>query len=155
MAVAMFIVGYPTETLEDFQETMDMLTKYTPYLYNGTIVEARLGGTQHIEPMSALGRDPDIVASRDSEGNMDIYNWTYTKNPDLTFKERIRRRLVIMEHAQQLGYLSPTNNQEIAILKKKWQLLKEQDEILNKPSTIYISNPGPKSSPKAEQTTTV
>ena len=47
------------------------------------------------------------------------------KNPDLTFKERIRRRLTIMEHAQSLGYLSPTNNQEIAILRKRWNSINE------------------------------
>jgi hypothetical protein len=127
MAVLLFIVGYPTETQEYFKETMDMLTKYKPYVDNGTIVEACLGGTQHIDPNSALGRDPDIVTPKDSNGHVDYFNWTYTKNPDLIFKERIRRRLVIMEHAQSLGYLSPTNNQEIAILRKRWKSIDENN----------------------------
>ena len=30
-----------------------------------------------------------------------------------------------MEHAQSLGYLSPTNNQEIAILRKRWNSINE------------------------------
>lgn len=125
MAVLMFIVGYPTETQDDFHQTMDMLTRYQPYVENGTVVEATLGGTLHIEPNSALAKDPHIITSLDSEGNIDYFNWAYSKNPELTFKERIRRRLVIMEHAQSLGYLSPTNNQEIAILRKRWNSIDE------------------------------
>ena len=109
---------------------MDMLTKYQPYVENGTVVEACLGGTQHIDPNSALGKDPHIITSIDSKGNTDYFNWTYTKNPELTFKERIRRRLVIMEHAQSLGYLSPTNNQEIAILRKRWKSINENDNTV-------------------------
>jgi hypothetical protein len=129
-AVLLFIVGYPTETADDFRQTMDMLTKYQPYVENGTVVEACLGGTQHIDPNSALGKDPHIITSIDSKGNTDYFNWTYTKNPELTFKERIRRRLVIMEHAQSLGYLSPTNNQEIAILRKRWKSINENDNTV-------------------------
>ena len=125
MAVLMFIVGYPTETLEDFKQTMDMLTRYQPYVNNGTVVEATLGGTLHIDPNSALAKDPHIITSLDSAGNIDYFNWAYSKNPELTFKERIRRRLTIMEHAQSLGYLSPTNNQEIAILRKRWNSINE------------------------------
>ena len=129
-AVLLFIVGYPTETIEDFHHTMDMLTRYQPYVESGTVVEACLGGTQHIDPNSALGKDPHIVTSIDSKGNVDYFNWTYTLNPDLTFKERIRRRLVIMEHAQSLDYLSPTNNQEIAILRKRWKSINENSNTI-------------------------
>ncbi len=109
---------------------MDMLTRYQPYVESGTVVEACLGGTQHIDPNSALGKDPHIVTSIDSKGNVDYFNWTYTLNPDLTFKERIRRRLVIMEHAQSLDYLSPTNNQEIAILRKRWKSINENSNTI-------------------------
>ena len=125
MAVLMFIVGYPTETQDDFKATMDMLTRYQKYVDNGTVVEATLGGTLHIDPNSALAKDPHIITGVDSAGNIDYFNWAYSKNPDLTFKERIRRRLIIMEHAQSLGYLSPTNNQEIAILRKRWNSINE------------------------------
>lgn len=130
MAVLMLIVGYPTETLEDFHQTMDMLTRYQPYVGNGTVVEATLGGTLHIDPNSALGKDPNIITSLDSKGNVDYFNWAYSKNLELTFKERIRRRLVIMEHAQSLGYLSPTNNQEIAILRKRWKNINENSNTI-------------------------
>lgn len=122
--VMLMIVGYPTETLEDHQATMDMFTKYTPYLKSGTIVEACLGGTQHIEPDSALGRDPDLFVPRKADGSLDIFNWSYKHNPDLTFKERIRRRLQLMEHTALLGYASPTNHQEMEILRKRWNSLK-------------------------------
>lgn len=127
MAILLLIVGYPTETQQDFEQTIDMLTKFKPYVDDGTIIEATLGGTQHIDPGSALAKDPNIITSVDELGNVDVYNWRYTKNPDLTFKERIRRRLLIMEHAQSLNYLSPTNNQEIALLKKRWRALNESN----------------------------
>ena len=148
-AVLLLIVGYPTETKDDFQQTMDMLTKYQPYVENGTIVEACLGGTQHIEPNSQLGRDPDIVKGVDANGDIDYYNWIYTKNPELTFKERIRRRLVIMEHAQSLGYLSPTNNQEIAILRKRWNSI---DEFSNTNKNDDSLKPRPELAHQSQQT---
>jgi hypothetical protein len=53
--------------------------------------------------------------------------WVYKNNPDLTLKERIRRRLILLDHAEKLKYLSPTNAQEILYLQAKWQELKNYD----------------------------
>ena len=121
MVVFLMIVGYPTETLDDFQATVDMLTRYKPYLESGTIVEACLGGTLRIEPNTSLSRDSNVIFQLDTNGKKDDLNWVYQTNPDLTLKERIRRRLVLMTHAQELGYLSPTNHQEILYLQSKWK----------------------------------
>jgi hypothetical protein len=120
MVVLLLIVGYPTETLEDFQATLDMLTRYRPYLENGTVIEACLGGTLRIEPNTELSRDSKVRFLTDPTGQIDDLNWVYDSNLELDLRERIRRRLVIMKHARDLGYLSPTNDQEILYLQSKW-----------------------------------
>ena len=119
MTVFLLIVGYPTETQKDFEATLQMLTRYQNYLHNGTIIEACLGGTLRIEPNTGLANDPHVRFERDTQGNIDDLNWTYTINPDLSLQERIRRRLVLMDHATKLGYMSPTNHQEMTYLQAK------------------------------------
>lgn len=120
MVVLLLIVGYPTETEEDFQATLDMLTRYRSYLQSGTVIEACLGGTLRIEPNTELSRDPNVEFLPNHRGQVDDLNWIYRSNPTLDLRERIRRRLVAMKHAQELGYLSPTNDQEILYLQSKW-----------------------------------
>jgi hypothetical protein len=51
-----------------------------------------------------------------------------------------------MEHAQSLGYLSPTNNQEIAILRKRWNSIdefsntnKNDDSLKSRPELAHQS----------------
>jgi hypothetical protein len=125
MVVLLLVVGYPTETQQDFQDTLDMLTRYKPYMDSGTIVEACLGGTLRIEPNTRLSTDSQVMFHLDEHNKKDDLNWKYQSNPELTLKERIRRRLVLMTHAQELGYMSPTNNQEILYLQSKWKELQK------------------------------
>ena len=150
-AILLLIIGYPTETQQDFQDTIDMLSRYKPYVDDGTIIEAVLGGTQHIQPNTALGRDPNVIIEKDSEGRLDFFNWQYKLNPSLTFKERIRRRIVIMEHAQKLGFISPTNNQEIEILKKRWESFKNESK--NQPETTDVTESRTQSENPSQQRT--
>ena len=129
-ALFLIIVGYPTETEKDFQDTLDMLTRYKRYRDNGTLIEACLGGTLRVEPQSELAKDPMLhFIPMNNQTNDDLL-WIYDGNPDLNLKERIRRRLILMEHAQKLNYLSPSNDQEILLLRSKWQTLKEYDSIV-------------------------
>ena len=150
-AILLLIIGYPTETQQDFQDTIDMLSRYKPYVDDGTIIEAVLGGTQHIQPNTALGRDPNVIIEKDNEGRLDFFNWQYKLNPSLTFKERIRRRIVIMEHAQKLGFISPTNNQEIEILKKRWESFKNESK--NQPETTDVTESRTQSENPSQQRT--
>lgn len=126
--VYLLIVGYPTETVADFQQTLDLLSDNSKYRENGTIVEACLGGTLRIEPGTKLSKDPQVHFIAMEENKKDDLLWEYESNPTLTLKERIRRRLVLLEHASKLNYLSPTNEQEILYLKSKWATLKDYDK---------------------------
>ena len=71
----------------------------------------------------------------------------YTDN----IKERIRRRIVIMEHAQKLGFISPTNNQEIEILKKRWESFKNESK--NQPETTDVTESRTQSENPSQQRT--
>lgn len=124
-AVLLLIVGYPSETEKDFNETLEMLRRYKKYLASNTVVEACLGGTLRVENNTGLANDPHIIREKTSNGVFDDLLWTYKKNPELTLKERIKRRFVLMECAQDLGYMSPTNNQELLYLKSKWESFKD------------------------------
>jgi hypothetical protein len=81
-----------------------------------------------VEPNSKLAQDPMIHFIPMENNKQDDLLWVYKNNPDLTLKERIRRRLVLLDHAEKLKYLSPTNAQEILYLQAKWQELKSYDK---------------------------
>lgn len=98
----LMIVGYPTETQEDFQQTLDMFTRYKPYLDNGIIEEVNLGLTLNLLPATPLYDNKgeyDIV-----QMNEHINDWVCKTNPTLTYKERLYRRIVLQAHCERLGY---------------------------------------------------
>ena len=98
----LMIVGYPTETHQDFQDSIDMFTRYKPYLDNGTIEEVNLGLTLNLLPGTPLHINKDeynIIQS-----NNHINDWVCESNPSLDYKERLRRRIYLQQHVEHLGY---------------------------------------------------
>lgn len=96
------IVGYPTETLEDFEMTVKMFDRYKPYLDNGTIDQVNLGETLLVLPGTPLDlrkKELGII-----KANNHISDWICRTNPSLDYKERLRRRIWIQEHIEKLGY---------------------------------------------------
>lgn len=98
----LMIVGYPTETLDDFQQTLDMFTKYKPYSDRGTIEEVNLGLTLNLLPNTPL--TDNIERYRLKKFNNHINDWICEDNPGLDYKERLRRRIVLQAHVESLGY---------------------------------------------------
>ena len=98
----LMIVGYPTETAQDFQDSLDMFTKYLPYANNGTIDEINLGLTLNLLPNTPL-HDKRVEYGLVQEENH-INNWVCKTNPELDYKERLRRRIMFQEHVETLGY---------------------------------------------------
>jgi len=98
--------AYPTETLEDHNDTIDLLKKLQKY----NISETVFGASLHT-PMSILTNTP-IHSMMDELGihmsGLETYgntaNWTIDSNPELTIKERYRRYLELSDLAIELRY---------------------------------------------------
>ena len=97
----LMFTGMPTETEEDFQQTLDLLTRLTPYKEK-VITEIQLGYLTTIYPGTPLydssKADSDTILSKDS------VIWYNKNNPKLTHNERLNRRIKFEEHARQCGY---------------------------------------------------
>lgn len=101
-SVFLMFVGYPTETLEDFNQTLDMLTRYQHYVDN-TISSVQLGYNFSIHlgtPIYNASKDPTSTIIT----TVDPLVWYNKENKTLTYEERLRRRLTLQQHAQTLGY---------------------------------------------------
>lgn len=96
----LMIIGYPTETDIDFQETLDMFTKYKDYSDNGTIWGVNLGKTLVILPGSSLGANPSDYGIDFLEDG----NWI-NNSTGLDYATRIKRRMIAQEHLEKLGYV--------------------------------------------------
>jgi radical SAM superfamily enzyme YgiQ (UPF0313 family) len=102
----LMIFGYPTETLEDFNLTLNMLERYQ-HLAGKIITKLELGSTMAILPGSPLydmAHDLDIDLDRQEN------NWIAHQNLELTLEERIRRRHYAKDFAEKLGYSTEGNN---------------------------------------------
>jgi len=118
----LIIVGFPTETDEDFQATLDMLTKYQKYVADGTIIGVNLGTTLTIEEGTEMYERPNTLKIIGVDGQRPQgANWICEDNPDLTYKKRIMRRIQAQEHAVNLGYTFWKGDDQIKIMMDKYQ----------------------------------
>ena len=105
--VFLMIIGYVTETLQDHHDNLAMYARWQKYVATGTINGIDLSTSLTFLPNTPLER---MIGSHgiefpvnqvDAAGNP-VSNrliWTSKTNPDLTFEERIRRRLEVHEKA--------------------------------------------------------
>jgi radical SAM superfamily enzyme YgiQ (UPF0313 family) len=98
----LIIIGYPTETEHDFQETLRMFKRHQKYAAQGIILGVTLGAT-----MSALDNTPihntmagDITLQHKSFPT----SWVLKSNPELDYATRVRRRLQAEVVCDYLGY---------------------------------------------------
>jgi len=118
----LIIVGFPTETKEDFQQTLDMLSKYQRYVADGTIIGVNLGTTLTIEEGTALYNSPEKLKIVGVNNNRPQgTEWMCEDNPSLTYKERIMRRIQAQEHAVSLGYTFWKGDDQLKIMMDKYQ----------------------------------
>ncbi len=118
----LIIVGFPTETRQDFQDTLDMLSRYQKYVADGTIIGVNLGTTLTIEEGTELYNAPEKLKIIGINGQRPQGpDWRCQDNPELTYKERIMRRLEAQEHAMNLGYTFWKGDDQIKIMSDKYQ----------------------------------
>jgi tRNA A37 methylthiotransferase MiaB len=99
--VLLFIIGFYNETYDNFLETIDTIIRYQKYVANGTVIRMDLG-----HPLTITNETALFDRSYDLGITMDLINpnlWTCKTNPELTLKERIRRRLIAQLVCDKLG----------------------------------------------------
>jgi len=99
----LMLTGYVTETLEDHADTLVMFPRWQHYVADGTIRGIDLGPTLIILANTPLDHMREELGL--SFVNGDPKSWISSVNPDLTIKERVRRRLEA--HKQAIAYNWP------------------------------------------------
>lgn len=127
--VFLIITGYPTETKLDFQETINMFTKYKQY--SNTVITS-------VTPGSGLGiLSGTPLFEHAAEENIQLdkieTNWIAWNNLDLTVDEKIHRRQFLVDHLRKLGYnVSITDNAAFTMMLDKKDYYKKRQHIMIK-----------------------
>lgn len=115
----LIIVGYPTEEEKHFNETIQMFEKFV--VYKDVITGVNLGHTATLDEGTPLYNHADDF---EPEFNDVLgYDWINKDNPTLTFKERIRRRIILQEKLMDLGYTIWNADIQLKILKAEYDKL--------------------------------
>jgi len=122
----LIIAGYPTETEEDFNETLEMFTKYQGYAIDGTIFGVNLGGTLSIDsgtPLHINSHNLDLDFEPQSVDGAQVIglDWVNKKNPELDLLTRCKRRVLLQELLMDLGYTVWNGDHQLMRLKESYE----------------------------------
>ena len=128
----LMIVGFPSETREDFNQTLELLKKYQRYVADGTLTGINFGTTLTIgegTPMYEYPEQFNLVGVNGRRPN-DVF-WMHTENTELTYKERILRRIEAQELAVELGYTFWKGDDQLMFIKEKYQTILNENRNLS------------------------
>ena len=110
----LMIVGYPTETEKDFQDTLDLFTRHQDKI-GGALKSVAIGPTMVVLPKAPISQ---------MLGEMSMYSdingdWVYNEN---TLEVRLERWLRLREHVISLGYQAYPDRHSLQIKQYKDKL---------------------------------
>lgn len=133
-------LGHPEETEEDFRLTMDMYRRYQKYAGN-PIKKVQLNYLMVVQ------KNTPIYDKREQLGlylSMDPGLWYCKSNPELTLDERVRRRFILSELLDELGYEKASDDKlemdEMAIVYAKYDYARDLIERRNMYLDISIES---------------
>jgi anaerobic magnesium-protoporphyrin IX monomethyl ester cyclase len=104
----LMIINYPSETLDDFNTTLDQVGRWSKYLADHTIIGITVHPILEIVKDAPLYRKRNefgIRVLREDKGDITtLNNWMVNSNPGLTLNERHRRYKEILTKIGELGY---------------------------------------------------
>lgn len=122
------ISGYPTETKQNFDDTLDMFSRYQKYALDGTIIGLNLGATLSIDEGTALYDDMKeygYLMLHDSDNSSRVgINWVNPQNLELTLEERIKRRIDLQEFVMDRGFVVWNGDTHLKRLMKSYERVK-------------------------------
>ena len=121
----MMISGYPSETQQHFQETLDFFTRNVEY--KDIIERIPIGNGLSIIPNSPLAMNANSLHIILDEKYVD--NWVALDNPELTLAERFRRHNILGDHLKSLGYNVIHNRVEEDRIKSEEALYERRNKI--------------------------
>lgn len=118
----LMIVGWPSETRQDFEQTLDLLRKYQRYVADGTIMGINFGTSLTIGEGTPIYNDPEKfnLAGVDGRRPADVF-WIHKQNTELTYKERVLRRIEAQELAISLGYTFWKGDDQLTFIRNKYE----------------------------------
>jgi radical SAM superfamily enzyme YgiQ (UPF0313 family) len=100
----LMMVGYPTETLDDFAQSVQLLKRYQKYLINDTALFLSAHYPTSLLPNTPLFDMMHELGIEQSDVNDPVQQWSIATNPELTVTERYRRWSEFIRTALELGY---------------------------------------------------
>lgn len=140
-AVLLFFSSYPTETWQDFLDTMNMWVRYQRFAADRTMYKMTLGQpyTHHADTPLWLMQD-EIELSVDPSSDI---LWLLKDNPDLDFVERLVRRVISQEVAVALNLPLARNTPELiqltATLISQRREIESYFDLTRKTVPLYVN----------------
>jgi radical SAM superfamily enzyme YgiQ (UPF0313 family) len=133
----LMIIGYPTETREDFNQTLDMVRRYHKYLIDNTLI-----GMPCAMPFVMFKNTPawhmaESMGIARLEDTYYDYAWVSDKNPELTVRERYLRYVEFYKLLMELRYPESLDLEvELSVFIEK--IKKLRSEAIARQKTIKI-----------------
>ena len=118
----LMIVGWPSETREDFDQTLNLLRRYQRYVADGTLMGINFGTSLTIGEGTPVYNNPERfnLVGVDGKRPNDVF-WMHKHNTELTYKERVLRRIEAQELAISLGYTFWKGDDQLTFIRNKYE----------------------------------